>query len=266
LVFVPTAEFEERGLDGSVGSHAVQSYQGWECYKFCLLVVCGLRSELLGETEVMGQFKNFLESLVGDSPFEIAFRLFAQALLADAKRVRSEYLQDFGTLSYGRLASQWLQASKTRSEALHIVGRGHLAMEITPWLKGLNSSLTYHVRSTDSGAMDQCLLTASGQRLRGDLIVAAPISDDELLTWMERNEASFNNLVDFREAGQRGSTALRSLFARVLTLDEAFLAVSSCASSRLEKAAQAERAIGQIVAERAGQKLIRPFGWDDLCA
>src|ERR1041385_6331828 len=35
-------------------------FSGEDAYAFCLEVVCGLRSPLAGETEVMGQFRDFI--------------------------------------------------------------------------------------------------------------------------------------------------------------------------------------------------------------
>ncbi len=252
IVFVSTPDYQIPS--------AGEGYLGLDCYKFCLQVICGLHSELLGETEVMGQFKNFLETVKGDCSLHLAFRAFAQSLLADAKKIRAEHLQDFGTSSYGRLAREWLGSSS----GVHVIGRGHLATELMPWLKDLSSSITFHVRQ--ARGRDQVEMHESHQRLRGDLIIAAPISNCELRAWIERNDVEFDTLIDFREGVQRDSDGVDGFFGQVYTLNDAFRAVAVGSRVRQDKVEQAELAIARMVNERWGQKLIRPFGWDDLCA
>src|SRR5438045_3448988 len=54
-----------------------QILSGSEAYQFCLEVICGLHSPLVGETEVFGQFKNASESwLFPESPLAISLRRF----------------------------------------------------------------------------------------------------------------------------------------------------------------------------------------------
>src|SRR5262249_28120143 len=55
-----------------------------QAYGLLLEILCGLRSPMVGETEVMGQFKSFLRTLPDD---HAAIRHFGQRILADAGTV-----------------------------------------------------------------------------------------------------------------------------------------------------------------------------------
>jgi glutamyl-tRNA reductase len=57
-----------------------------DAYALLVEIVSGLRSPLLGETEVQAQFKAFLASL--DLPGDAAILRLGQRVLADAKRIR----------------------------------------------------------------------------------------------------------------------------------------------------------------------------------
>src|SRR4026209_2317651 len=61
-------------------------------YSELLAVVCGLQSPVLGETQVFGQFKNFLkENMESDCGLVKSHRSFFQSISTDAKALREEY-------------------------------------------------------------------------------------------------------------------------------------------------------------------------------
>src|SRR4029079_18930940 len=69
-----------------------------EAYRHLLEILCGLQSPMLGETQVMGQFKSFLASLDGEYAW---LNRVGQRLLADAREIRTRHLQGLGSRSYG---------------------------------------------------------------------------------------------------------------------------------------------------------------------
>ena len=95
-----------------------------DAYALLLEIVCGLRSPLLGETEVQAQFKQFLSSL--DPADDAWLRRLGQRVLTDAKQIRSHHLQGFGAHSYGQLALR----HTARAERLVVVGAGALARDV----------------------------------------------------------------------------------------------------------------------------------------
>ena len=69
-----------------------------EAYRLLLEILCGLRSPMVGETQVMGQFKAFLASLDREHAW---VNRVGQRLLTDARDVRTRHLQGLGSRSYG---------------------------------------------------------------------------------------------------------------------------------------------------------------------
>src|SRR6058998_3280093 len=80
-----------------------------DAYRLLLEILCGLQSPMLGETQVMGQFKAFLASLGPDHGW---LNRLGQRLLADAREIRTRYLQGLGSRSYGSAVRRYVAASQ----------------------------------------------------------------------------------------------------------------------------------------------------------
>src|SRR6266850_7387419 len=81
----------------SLVSGSVEIYRGRDAYGFLLEVICGLNSPLLGETAVMGQFREFcVHARFSNTPWGWFLRQFTANVLVDAKRVRHDHLDDRG--------------------------------------------------------------------------------------------------------------------------------------------------------------------------
>ena len=98
-------------------------YRSVSAYCFLLEVVCGLKSPLLAETEVQGQFKIFLQEISKTHhQFWGIFSGFFQGVLSASKYVRTEHLTDLGSQSYGSLIRRRLEIN----DSVTILGAGHL--------------------------------------------------------------------------------------------------------------------------------------------
>ena len=96
-------------------------------YRLLLEILCGLQSPMIGETQVVAQFKAFLAAL----PQEHAWiRRTGQRLLADARQVRTAHLQGLGSRSYGSAVRRCIGPSETPV----LIGTGKLATDILPYL------------------------------------------------------------------------------------------------------------------------------------
>ncbi|MEQ1877318.1 MAG: hypothetical protein ABL958_11800, partial [Bdellovibrionia bacterium] len=100
-------------------------YRGEEGYAFLLEVVCGLKSPLAGETEVMGQYREMLGAIRAGN----GLKKILEAVLADAKIIRHKHLSKLGSQSYGSLSRKLLSSYKS----LHVLGSGQLTEELLPW-------------------------------------------------------------------------------------------------------------------------------------
>src|SRR2546430_17223167 len=101
----------------------VEIFRGQQAYAFLLEVICGLNSPIVGETAVMGQFKEFLlNAKFPKTSWGNFLRQLATNLMIDAKRVRARNLQGIGSQSYGSLVRQHVKGLP----AVAVLGSGKL--------------------------------------------------------------------------------------------------------------------------------------------
>jgi len=245
-------------------------YRAEHAYQFLLEVVCGLNSPLVGETAVMGQFREFCaQTKLPATSWGWFLHQFMSDVLVDARRVRHEYLQRLGSQSYGGLVRQQLAEVSTAA----VVGSGQLAEEILPWLIGKT-----HVRLFYRNRLRAEALLAKHPQIQIDqfegaaavredrptaLVVAAPITAGAIENWMKLQQVSFSKILDLR--GEAVTDRLRSS-APVIELSEMFAELKSDRQRLSERAAGARAEIKRLTQLRVGQAQFRPFGWEDLCA
>ena len=151
----------------SSNSHglSLEVYQGRQAYQFMVEVVSGLHSPIVGETEVHGQFRLFMEKTIGElakneiEKNDIAknkietpknhhrYNLFFQKVFEDTKQVRSEFLRGGGSQSYGGVCRKHLKGVSS----VGIIGGGHLSCEIIPWLLKAGKKVTVFCRRNKQG-------------------------------------------------------------------------------------------------------------------
>ena len=106
-------------------------YSGKEAYQFLLEIVCGLHSRLIGENEIVKQFKDayrfFLQEYQGKND-ALSLLPVLEKILQDTKKVRSQILKDVGQHSYASIAHKLLQ--KEGLLPVLILGSGKLADEL----------------------------------------------------------------------------------------------------------------------------------------
>lgn len=105
-----------------------------KAYHFLLETICGLKSRLLGENEIVSQFKQAYAEylkLSGKNPFVLNVM---HKLFQDAKNIRSKYLTHIGQQSYAGIAKKIIFDKGVPSEVL-LFGTGNLANDIIKLLK-----------------------------------------------------------------------------------------------------------------------------------
>jgi glutamyl-tRNA reductase len=247
-------------------------YRGEEAYRFLLQTICGLRSPLIGETEVAGQFRNTVGAYqLPATPFGRELGRAFKNLFEDAKRVRQAHLVDLGSQSYGSILRREMKGLRR----VHIVGAGHLAQEILPWLAKEGARIHIHARSPEKARHDlaSILKACSGVSVRAldecsdlvradGLIIAAPVASSWIQEWVpqDANPAVVADLRgDWREDALSG-------FGRVLGLGELVERISCNRSFLEQRKSAALIEIDQVVLERRSYVEYRPFGWEDVCA
>ena len=260
-----TAAERERMLTSSFQIHRAQ-----DAYRFLLEVICGLNSPLIGETAVLGQFREFVgQARVPNTSWGNFLRQLISNLLVDGKRIRHEYLQGLGSRSYGSLVRHHLGGLPM----VAVLGGGQLAREILPWLIGKTEVRLFH-RSlpraqellTDYPELQLDLLKpedAGWQHSETGLVIAAPLRAVEVESWVGKQDSNFSLCLDLRGEAETDPV---SLTAPVIKLSELFAGLRA-ERRRLEGRVQAARTEIKLLAQRQEQQAqFRPFGWEDLCA
>lgn len=255
--------------NGEMTLPTVEVFRGHAAYRFLLETICGLNSPIVGETAVMGQFKEFLlNAKFPKNHWGSFLRRLATSLMIDAKQIRHEHLQGIGSQSYGSLVRQHVKGRP----AVAVLGAGKLAREILPWLIGKTKVRVFY-RNFDR-AKDLLenypeidLVKYSGdarwQESEAALVIAAPLSADEVSRWSDSQGTKFTKCLDLRGDAQSDPV---SSAGDVIKLNELFEALRS-ERERLEVHVDAARAeIRQLVQRQNQQAQFRPFGWEDLCA
>jgi glutamyl-tRNA reductase len=238
---------------------------GADAYALLLEIVSGLRSPLVGETEVQAQFKTFLASL--DREKDAGIRRVGQRVLGDAKLIRQRHLQGFGAHSYGGLVARRIAADRK----VVLAGTGALAAEILQHLR--------HVAAIDQwGRRPPRQPADAGQsvtfyRLSGPppapsaqpvtVVIAAPLSDADLAA-MLRGYPHVAHTIDLRATHER--TNGRVPGAVLTTLDDLFAEARADRASSAGRIAAARQDAQRCAESYAQREELRPFGWDDLCA
>jgi glutamyl-tRNA reductase len=235
-----------------------------DAYQLLLEILCGLQSPMLGETQVLGQFKAFLGS-IGEEHASI--RRVGQRLLTDAREVRTKHLQGLGSRSYGSAVRRDLDDV---SHAV-VIGTGKLAGEVLPFLADDGRSVDQWGRA-DIGdvagmpgatyrRLDQVehapLMTAATA-----IIVAAPVSA-EVIEAVAARYPNVRRIIDLRADVGGRALAVR---CEVVALGDLFARMHDQQASALPRIDAARQDIAWRTRQYELRDELRPFGWDDLCA
>lgn len=243
-------------------------FRGQQAYRFLLEVICGLNSPIVGETAVMGQFKEFLlHAKFPKTPWGTFLRDLSTNLMIDAKRIRHAHLQKLGSQSYGSLVRQNVKGMP----AVAVLGAGKLAREILPWLIG-KTKVRVFCRNLQKASdllkeypeielLQYSTSDAGWNENEAALVIAAPLKAAQVAAWSNLQTAHFSKCLDLR-----GEAETDPVSGQVIKLHELFEALRA-ERRRLESHVEAARAdIKQLVQRQTQQAQFRPFGWEDLCA
>jgi glutamyl-tRNA reductase len=106
---------------------------GEVAYLYLLETICGLKSKLIGENEIVGQFKEAYKLYAATTFKDTKLLTILEKLFKDAKDIRTQYLIGISQKTYASLTRRHFQ----RARALHvvIVGSGMLAEDLINQLK-----------------------------------------------------------------------------------------------------------------------------------
>ncbi|MFN8845484.1 MAG: hypothetical protein ACK5V3_18365 [Bdellovibrionales bacterium] len=237
-------------------------FHGESALTFLVEVICGLHSPVLGETEVQGQFKDFLASENLNTPLPLELKTFTQDILRVVKIIRSEHLSQLGCHSYG----SWVRQHSRKFNHIGIMGSGHLTGEILPWLKK-KKWVHLMARNLDRGfalkkQFPNIIVHSMNESPPIDcLVIAAPLDDSLLM----KKVAQFKNLesvFDFRgESDLSGKLQIPYYNLQNIMSD-----LQLNKKSRESAILKSKESLSQILHQQIRKTNFRPGGWEDLCS
>lgn len=242
---------------------------GPQALSFLLEVLCGLHSPVLGETEVLGQFKNFIQGRreVGDSFFS-ENQKWLQFLMSEVKRLRSEYVNGLGSNSYGSL----IRRRSKEFQGVSLLGAGQLVREILPWM---SSKKSMQVISRDPRKLQvfadkwsHLKLETYGQNNPAHevLVIAAPLDDQKIVQLLQEYGSQTRAIFDLRGEAHQLPQMLAGSQWQVYSLQDLFTELDESRKENLERIKAITNIIHERVVQFTERSELRPLGWDDLCA
>lgn len=259
--------FDEHGLDSVLGLASrnnlnLSVLKDSEAYRYLLEVICGLKSEVVGETQVLGQFKAFLQATekFHKNYYLNNYAVF-QNLLQDCKDLREKHIHHWGGSSYGSLTRKIAE----HSENVCVIGNGQLAQSLLPWMKEKNTALFgRHPKNASEQLLSVAIIEQQVTDAGGNtsLVIAAPIDNSFLKKLL--TQVSFHQIIDWRT-----EAALENAVLPPETKYHSFQHLADFMKNekikRQAHIAGLGEVIGRKIAAWAERKLLRPKGWDDLC-
>jgi glutamyl-tRNA reductase len=103
--------------------------EGTDAYMFLLETICGLKSKLIGENEIVGQFKEAYKIYAASTLRDTKLLVILEKLFKDAKDIRTQYLIGISQKTYASLTRRHL-IQRARADHIVIVGSGQLAEDL----------------------------------------------------------------------------------------------------------------------------------------
>jgi len=250
-----------------ISTEPLKAYSFAEAYRFCLEVICGLHSKIFAETEVLGQFKNFIQDLEKQKSQNQQISVILPTLknlVIDAKFIRTEYLKGLGQQSYGSIVRKW---AKPYSQ-IAVLGSGHLTQKLYPWI---SEKITIFTRTPEKyyttfpidklKPLTEFEFSVIEKKI-SLVVIAAPIEN----TFFQDLLGKFSSLDFFDLRGLNYDSTflpttknavkknLNNLFAELSTQSEIQEKIKIKVQFEIEKISQ----------KRFLSQQVRPFGWDDL--
>lgn len=112
---------------------ALNSFHGPSAYEFLLETICGLKSRILGENEIVHQFKEAYTRFLKTNNPNRHVQNILEKLFKDAKNIRTKHLRELGLQTYAGIVRKILidqLAGTSYDTPVLILGSGQLAQDI----------------------------------------------------------------------------------------------------------------------------------------
>lgn len=243
-------------------------YYSEEASKYLISILCGMESPVFGETEVFGQFKNFLQSQPSAKAYFNLHTKWTKFILETVKYIRSEFIHGLGSNSYGST----LRKLTKNYQHISIIGAGNLTNEVLPWL-AKSKQVDVLVRNALDSKHQQMMSEfpqmkfeslSDVQTLSSVLILAAPIENEKVLQLIEKSGPNIEVIYDLRASGFEGLRSLENQM-KLVSLSDFFTMVNNDKNRFAQIKKDLENYIKEKCIVFSNRSEVRPMGWEDLC-
>lgn len=253
-----------------IKASSFEVYKGYEALNYAIHVLSGLESPVLGETEVLGQFRDQVLPQLQNKPI---FQEPVQFILKMVKNIRTKHFVGQGAQTYGGLVRKLL---KSEDEVVFI-GAGSFAESIYPWLKP-HKDIFFSVRNSEKYSSNSIFKDSVFFDLNSDLesqkkalsklnphksvslVICAPLSAAQIREHVGNQK--IETVIDLRETSKSDPLFMTDPMTKVFILEEVFTEISKA----LENKSKIRDSVSKEIKDSINAQLTkhRPFGWDDI--
>lgn len=253
MYIITGMEYEELKQKNPQNILEYSKYESFKALEYLVQVVSGLKSPVVGETEVFGQFKKQILPQL-DHKKELQEPL--QFAMNIAKFIRTKHLVGGGSQTYGSMVRRLLKGENN----ILFIGSGVLAESIYPWVKG-SKNIIFSVRNPNKVKIKNEKVLSLNEKFNCDfpinVVVCAPVSSDFLGEYLK--DVNVNHVIDLREESKEDPLN----YSKLYDLQTVFKEIKETNQSQKDLV----KTINSEIETQISQKLVkfRPYGWDDLC-
>ncbi|MEN0059055.1 MAG: hypothetical protein AAGB31_09485 [Bdellovibrio sp.] len=245
--------------------------RGEEALVLLLEILCGLHSPIIGETEVFGQFKNFVEERKQNhDPLFADHQKWLQFIMTEVKKTRADHLVGLGSQGYGSLLRKYTKNIDT----VTLCGSGHLLQEILPWMAHKKNMQVLcrqpdKLQNFSEKYSNLSVTTYDGSYIHGEaLVIAAPLADSRILELLHRQETRPLFVYDLRGEDNNLASLINSQFPyiQLMSLQQFFAEIEETKKETQHKLQVLKEHLLEKSQAFMQRTELRPLGWDDLCA
>lgn len=119
--------YEERPF-GPTSLPLHERAEGSDAYLFLLETICGFKSKLLGENEIVAQFKDAFQTFTSHPLRDSRLLLILEKLFKDAKDIRTNHMVGLGLKTYASITRRHF--TRMKAPEILILGSGQLAEDL----------------------------------------------------------------------------------------------------------------------------------------
>lgn len=247
-------------------------FKGYEALNYAVQILSGLESPVLGETEVLGQFREQVLPQLEKKP---DFQEPVQFILKMVKNIRTKHFVGQGAQTYGGLVRKLLKSD----DEVVFIGAGSFAESIYPWLKP-HKEIFFSVRNPNKYSEHKLFVGSTFLKVSEDLnhqkhqtsepksdksislVICAPLTAVEIKKHI--GDVKIANVIDFRETSKADPLVLSDPTSKVFILEEVFTEISNALENKTKILNTVSKEIEDSINEQLTKH--RPFGWDDIYA